>query len=202
LKIESLKFEFCYKTVVSDSIRAKFLIGQYDLENKITIQKFSGDYSLPENWSIGAIVGNSGSGKTSIANKCFGKVEPLKWGSKTLIDDFPTNKTTEEITNILGHVGFNCVPYWLKPFSVLSNGEKARVEMARFICERELIVCDEFTSMVDRDVAKSMCNSIGKILRKMNKKFVGVTCHSDIIPWLKPDWVYDTDKKVFFAREN
>ena len=35
-------------------------------------------------------------------------------------------------------------------------------------------------------------------LRKMNKKFVAVACHRDIIEWLEPDWIYDTDEQMFF----
>ena len=70
--IEDLKFEFSFKTNINDSFRTQSLIGQYDLENKETIQSFKGNYKLPEKWNIGLIVGNSGSGKTSIAKDVFG----------------------------------------------------------------------------------------------------------------------------------
>ena len=68
-----LKFEFSFKTNPKDSFRVKSLIGQYDLENKTIIQNFSGNHELPKQWNIGLIVGNSGSGKSSIAKKCFGE---------------------------------------------------------------------------------------------------------------------------------
>lgn len=174
-------------------------MGQYDLENKNFVQNFSGDYALPEKWNIGLIVGNSGTGKTSIAKKCFGDFDKLKWDDNSIIENFEKSKTMEEITFALGSVGFNVVPYWLKPFSVLSNGEKSRVELARMALEKDFVCYDEFTSLVDRSVAKSMSNSVQKLFRKMNKKLVAVTCHHDVLEWLLPDWVYDTDEKVFFC---
>jgi len=172
-------------------------MGQYDLENKTIIQTFQGNYKLPEKWNIGLIVGNSGSGKTSIAKHCFGEFSKLDWTLDPIIENFDESLNMEQITSTLGSVGFNSVPYWLKPFSVLSNGEKSRVELARMSLEKDLVVYDEFTSLVDRDVAKSMSNSVQKLFRKRNKKLVAVTCHHDVLEWLKPNWVYDTDKKEF-----
>ena len=34
--------------------------------------------------------------------------------------------------------------------------------------------------------------------RKTNKRFVAVACHRDIVEWLEPDWIYDTDEQRFF----
>ena len=197
-----LKFEFSYKTKPTNSFRVKSLKGQYDLENKEVVQRFSGDYKLPNNWNVGLIVGNSGSGKTSIAKKVFGEFSSLEWDNDPIIENFNSKLTMENITFALGSVGFNSVPYWLKCFSVLSNGEKSRVELARMALEKDLVVYDEFTSLVDRDVAKSMSNSVNKLFKKLNKKLVAVTCHYDVIGWLKPDWVYNTDEKVFFCPKN
>lgn len=135
------------------------MIGQYDLEANEIEQRFKGDHTLPSNWNIGLIVGNSGSGKTSIAKACFGEFTKSKWDNKPLIENFDKRFSMDEITNTLGSVGFNSVPYWLKPFNVLSNGEKARVELARMCLENDFVMYDEFTSLVDRDVAKSMANS-------------------------------------------
>jgi len=194
-----LKFEFSYKTKPTDSFRSKSLIGQYDLENKETFQSFSGNYKLPDNWKIGLIVGNSGSGKTSIAKHVFGEFTKTNWDQRPLIENFDKSLKMDQITFSLGSVGFNSVPYWLKPFNVLSNGEKARAELARMALENDLVVYDEFTSLVDRDVAKSMANSVQKMFRKLNKQFVAVTCHHDVLEWLMPDWVYDTDKKHFYC---
>jgi energy-coupling factor transporter ATP-binding protein EcfA2 len=174
-------------------------MGQYDLEEKKIVQSFSGDHKLPEQWNIGLIVGNSGTGKSSIAKKCFGEFSQCEWNNDAIIENFDHKFSMEKITEILGSVGFNSVPYWLKPFHVLSNGEKQRVELARLALEKDFIIFDEFSSMVDRDVAKSMSNSIQKMIRKNGKQFIAITCHKDLKEWLLPDWIYDTDDKVFFC---
>jgi GNAT superfamily N-acetyltransferase len=51
--------------------------------------------------------------------------------------------------------GARQVPTWLRPYFALSNGEKFRADLARLICEApEHAVVDEFTSVVDRQIAK------------------------------------------------
>lgn len=193
-----LKFEFSFSCKPSDSFRCRSLIGQYDLNNEEYIQKFSGNYKLPKKWNVGLIVGGSGTGKTSIVKKCFGEQEQKKWNNKAIIDNFDKNLELDEITYCLGSVGFNSIPYWLKPYEVLSNGEKQRVTIARLMAENKFSVFDEFSSLVDRDVAKSMSNSVQKAFRKLDKQIILLSCHKDIEAWLNPDWIYDTDLKQFF----
>jgi GNAT superfamily N-acetyltransferase len=57
----------------------------------------------------------------------------------------------------------------------------------------DLVAFDEFTSVVDRTVAKIGSAAIAKSIRsgRIKKKFVAVTCHYDILEWLEPDWVLD-----------
>ena len=111
----------------------------------------------------------------------------------------PKNKRIEEITKIFNSVGFGTVWSWLKPYFVLSNGEQMRVNLARCILsEQKRIIFDEFTSVVDRVVAKTASFAISKAVRKLGKKFIAVSCHRDIIEWLEPDWIYDTDSQRFF----
>jgi GNAT superfamily N-acetyltransferase len=89
-------------------------------------------------------------------------------------------------------VGFNTIPAWFRPYAALSTGEKFRVEMARRMIEGgNLIVMDEFTSVIDRQVAKIGAHAVQKYARRNGKKFVAVTCHYDIEEWLQPDWVFD-----------
>ena len=73
-----------------------------------------------------------------------------------------------------------------------------RVDLARALLEdRDVIVFDEYTSVVDRDVAKVCSLAVNKAIRNQNKKFIAVSCHDDIIEWLQPDWVYDTNQQTF-----
>lgn len=73
-----------------------------------------------------------------------------------------------------------------------------RVDIARAILEnKDLTVFDEFTSVVDRNVAKISSFAIQKAIRRANKKFIAVGCHFDIEDWLLPDWVFDTNTMTF-----
>ena len=62
--------------------------------------------------------------------------------------------------NLFYAVGFNSVPSWFKPYNILSNGEKFRVDTAIRLKSNSLF--DEFTSLVDRNVAKSCSNAISR----------------------------------------
>jgi predicted acetyltransferase len=85
---------------------------------------------------------------------------------------------------------------------VLSNGEKMRCDLARAILsDVELFVFDEFTSVVDRQVAQIGSFAMQKAIRKTNKKFIAVTCHFDVEDWLLPDWVFNTDTMTFQSFE-
>lgn len=56
-----------------------------------------------------------------------------------------------------------------------------------------IVVCDEFTSVVDRTVARMASAAVSKAIRsgKLNRRLVAVTCHDDVLAWLEPDWVLD-----------
>lgn len=123
-----------------------------------------------------------------------------EYTADAVIDDMP-KATVKDIEKAFTAVGFCSPPSWLKPYSVLSNGEKMRVDLARCLLDdKELIVFDEFTSVVNRECAKTTACAINKAIRKSNKQFIAVSCHDDIIDWLQPDWIYDTDQKHFFIQ--
>ena len=95
-------------------------------------------------------------------------------------------------------VGLNTQPSYLKPYSVLSNGEKMRCDVAKAIFENDFVIIDEFTSVVDRRIAKIICMCIKKLLNKYtNKKIIFVSCHKDFLEWLEPSWHYDLDTQTF-----
>jgi ABC-type ATPase with predicted acetyltransferase domain len=149
-------------------------------------------------------VGRSGSGKTTIAKKLFpdAYVRDLTYSSKCVLDDFPKDLETYEITRMLCSVGFASPPDWLKSYDCLSQGEKMRVDIARALClEKPLVVFDEFTSVVDREIAKVSAYAISKAVRRSTKKFIAVTCHYDVLDWLQPDWVFCTDTMEFSQKK-
>jgi ABC-type ATPase involved in cell division len=154
------------------------------------------DFELPEEWSVGVIVGPSGAGKTTVARELFGdRLQEVvsEWPQdKSILDGFDHQLTTKEVTEMLSSVGLSSPPSWLKPYHVLSNGEKFRVDLARVIAHsKDIAVVDEFTSVVDRQVAQIGSAAVAKTVRRAGKKFVAVTCHYDIIDWLDPDWIYE-----------
>jgi ABC-type lipoprotein export system ATPase subunit/predicted acetyltransferase len=146
-------------------------------------------------WNIGLIVGASGTGKSTIARKHFGDLvdDNLVWHeNKSIIDCFPEKMGVKDVALLLSSTGIASPPTWLRPFHTLSNGEKFRVTMARLLAENpELIVVDEFTSVVDRTVAKIGSSALAKTVRKNKQQFVAVSCHYDIVEWLAPDWIYE-----------
>lgn len=106
--------------------------------------------------------------------------------------------TDDQKRKTLSSVGLASVPSWLKSYHVLSNGEKMRCDLARAILSKEkLFVFDEFTSVVDRNVAKIGSFAMQKAIRKTDKQFIAVTCHYDVEDWLLPDWVFDTNTMAF-----
>jgi ABC-type polar amino acid transport system ATPase subunit len=78
-----------------------------------------------------------------------------------------------------------------------------RVDVARALClPKKCIVFDEFTSVVDREVAKIGSYAISKAVRAQSgKQFIEVTCHFDIIDWLEVDWVFNTDTMEFSRKK-
>lgn len=184
----------------TESFRVKSVMGQYDLQESNVTEHFIGSIDLPNNWNIGLIVGHSGSGKTTIARELFGDciVSGYEWTHDNILDDMPKDVPITDITKTLTAVGFSSPPSWLKKFAVLSNGEKMRCEIARAILEnKDMFVFDEFTSVVDRNVARISSFAIQKAIRRQNSRFIAVTCHYDVKDWLMPDWVFNTDNMSF-----
>jgi hypothetical protein len=151
-------------------------------------------------WNIGLIVGPSGAGKSTIARQLWPEelARTFDWGAPSVLDDFPATEGIEEIAGICSAVGFNTIPAWRRPFSVLSTGERFRVELARrMLAGGDPIVIDEFTSVVDRQVAKIGSHAVQKWVRKHGKQLVAVTCHQDVEEWLQPDWVIEPSRELF-----
>jgi GNAT superfamily N-acetyltransferase len=61
--------------------------------------------------------------------------------------------------------------------------------------DQGITTIDEFTSVVDRDTAKSLAYSMRRYFDSQTNQSVLyiASCHRDIVEWLDPDWVYDTD---------
>lgn len=167
----------------SESFRVSKIQADYDVQACHSNEHFIGNVEIPDDWQIGVIVGGSGTGKTTIAKELFDDnfVTTFEYKSNSVVDDMPSCCTITDIQKMFYAVGFGSVPSWLKPYSVLSNGEKMRVDLARALLEKDFVVFDEFTSVIDRQIAQTVCIAINKCIKNSNKKFVAISCHYDIL---------------------
>jgi ABC-type lipoprotein export system ATPase subunit len=198
-------FDVMVESTPSKSYRVNRVRSQYDLRAETIKERFTGTLDIDDNWNIGVITGPSGSGKSSIARQLWPNemgIKPGPWKSPSVVDDLP-GEDDESVFKTLHRVGFGSIPSWLKPFHVLSMGEQMRVETAwRLLTPDPVVVVDEFTSTVDRDIARFACIAIRKAILESGKKFVAVSCHRDFIDWLAPDWVLDTKDMTFAKKAN
>jgi ABC-type ATPase involved in cell division len=200
-----LKIEVRNRCSDFDSYRAARVKSLFNAESGCN---FSLDADLPiddAGWKIGLVVGPSGSGKTSLGRKIFPEgafYEGSGWpGDKPIVDAIAPKGDFNEVTAALAAVGLGSVPSWLRPYTVLSNGEKFRADLARIICEAPAqVVVDEFTSVVDRQIAKFGALAFQKAWRRTAGQAVLLSCHYDIIEWVEPDWVFDTATGQYSGR--
>jgi GNAT superfamily N-acetyltransferase len=193
------------ESAVERSSRVKQLEGIFDVPAREKSRlEWKGQIPIDEfDWNVGLIVGPSGCGKSTVGRSLFKDriVGEMRWSDNAVIDDFYAEFGIQEIAEACSSVGFNTIPAWMRPFKVLSNGEQFRVSMARALIEnKDLCVVDEFTSVVDRQVAQICSHAVQKIVRKKSQKFVAISCHSDIIEWLQPDWILEPADMTFRRR--
>lgn len=189
-------FHIVRKVDIKDTFRVSRVMANFDVQKEHCNKTFDGELNLPDDWQIGLICGASGTGKSTIANELFGDYQNdrLSFEANSVIDDMPKDVNVTDIQRMFYAVGFGSVPCWLKPYGVLSNGEQMRVRLAKALLSSDNVLFDEFTSVIDRNVAKTLCMALNKSLKRYEqKKFVAVSCHKDIIEYLQPDWIFDTD---------
>ena len=101
----------------------------------------------------------------------------------------------------MSSIGLNSIPTWLKPYNILSNGEKYRASFSKLLSmalnnnkkNNQWILMDEFSSVLDRTNAHCMSSSISKFIRKekdnskISSSFILVSTNYDIIPYLQPN---------------
>jgi GNAT superfamily N-acetyltransferase len=200
-----VKVAVTVSTEMTASARMRQVSSMFDapIVDKAT-RSWSGEVPIEAKpWSIGLIVGPSGAGKSTIARQMFGSDYRVAWDDKrSVVDNFPAELKVDDVSSVLSAVGFNTIPAWLRPHATLSNGEKFRCDLARtLIAPEPLVWVDEFTSVVDRQVAKIGSASLARYVRsKPGRQFVAVGCHYDVIDWLQPDWILEPADMTFAWR--
>ncbi|NMC21146.1 MAG: GNAT family N-acetyltransferase [Thermogutta sp.] len=267
-----MRFEITLESAVRPSFRVQQAAGMFDvpLGEKLR-ERFVVDIPpQSEDWRIGLIVGPSGSGKSTLARRLFGErlAAEADWPRDRAVIEVFDGMPLKQAAGLLTAVGFASPPAWLRPYHVLSNGERARCDLARLFAEAldprrgaepaarsegaaqagrsrtaagpaeqtasastmdapkpgdsaategepwhallppqadrrlPLVVCDEFTSVVDRQAARAIAAGTARRIRegRLPCRFVAVTCHYDVTDWLAPDWVLDMAAKHFARR--
>lgn len=118
-------FDIVKENSVKNTFRVSKIEADFDIKPEHSNEHFEGNIEIPEKWNIGVIVGGSGTGKTTIAKEIFGDqyITNFQYSADSVIDDMPKTDI-DNITKMFYSVGFGSVPSWLKPYNVLSNGEK------------------------------------------------------------------------------
>ncbi|MBN2475840.1 MAG: GNAT family N-acetyltransferase [Pirellulales bacterium] len=192
---------------VFDSFRVQQIAGMFDVPlAERAVQRFRVEMpELDDDWKIGLVVGPSGSGKSTIARRLFaGRLYRRQpWPQDRAVIDGFGELPVRRIIGLLTAVGFSSPPSWVKPYHVLSNGERFRCDLARALSRGGGVVAfDEFTSVVDRNVARVASAAIAKGIRggRIGCRLAAVTCHYDVTEWLQPDWVVDMATATFQRR--
>jgi len=187
---------------IPTSFRTKLACDSLDIDiHKKSIHDLQIDKIEPnEDWTIGVILGASGSGKTTLAKHMFGE-DCFQFQadlSRPVIDQLPTSLTYDECAALLSGIGLTSVVCWVRPMYTLSNGQRARAEaVLQMTHNADLTVIDEWTSVVDRQVAKVMSHALQKYARRNKKRVVLCSCHYDILEWVNPSWVIDCNEARF-----
>jgi energy-coupling factor transporter ATP-binding protein EcfA2 len=187
------------KSVILNDKYTEYVYDAFDIQNReetsVSVPMNLGEAKTFD-WNIGVILGSSGSGKTTILKKMGNVKKVIFDAEKPLISNFDWVEP-KEATLILTSMGLSSVPTWLRPFHTLSNGEQYRATLAYLVAsakDGEVILIDEYTSVVDRDVAKAMSFALQKYIRRENKRIILASCHYDILEWLMPDWTCSPQK--------
>ena len=186
------------KHKIKNDAYTEYLYNAFDIQNKEESNvEIENNIRLDFEWQIGVIYGGSGTGKSTLL-KTFGEIKSADFDNeKSLISNFDF-VSPEDATHLLSAMGLASVPCWLRPAHTLSNGEQYRAALALTVGkakENDIILIDEYTSVVDRDVAKAMSNALSKYIRRTKKKIILASCHFDIMEWLQPDWIYSPNKR-------
>jgi len=176
---------------------------------------------LPMEWTIGFVVGPSGTGKTMTIKNFQSGHRDCEYEVRYDADCWPLSNSDaiyrhveasgcgDQVSKVLEAC---CVPKdcWSRSPPTLSRSEAWRSQLA---CQLAIalskrgassteepkpcfhtVVVDEFTTQLDRKEARALCESLSKYVHSVGVRLLCATVHRDIISWLNPCWVFDTEQ--------
>lgn len=200
-----MRVDVTVRTGITPSTRMRQMSAMFDAPIGAKLERtWAGDVPIEDRpWQIGAIIGPSGAGKSTLARAMFGEPTTPAWAHDRAIVDCFGDMPIDRISDALSSVGFNTIPAWMRPYGTLSNGERFRCDLARVLVdEAPRVWVDEFTSVVDRQVACIGSAAVARFVRRTpTRQLVVASCHHDIVDWLQPDWTLDPSTMTFTWRE-
>jgi len=139
------------------------------------------------------VTGDSGSGKSillraikkDLGDEAVDMFDVHVDPEKPLIETI--GATVEEGLELLSKVGLNDAFLFLRTYDQLSDGQKYRYRLAKFMeSKKQWWLIDEFAATLDRDTAKIIAFNLQKLARKEGKAILTATTHSDLFDDLKP----------------
>jgi len=140
------------------------------------------------------ITGDSGSGKSFLLNNVFAKREDAISLSDLKIDDNEqiiegVGKDINEALKLLNLAGLGDAFLYLRKYSQLSDGQKYRYKIAKFIAnkDKKIWLIDEAGATLDRTTAKIVSFNLQKIARQLGKSVIIATTHTDLLDEIRPN---------------
>ncbi|CAE8693089.1 unnamed protein product [Polarella glacialis] len=150
-----------------------------------------------KDFALAVVLGPSGSGKTALACERFGGPLVVQWSDE--VSALAHFVSFEEARSALAAVCLD-IQTAMRPAGFLSGGERERASLARGLAEwaagrQKTLAVDEFTSLLDRPLAKRVARGVTAFVRSRPtlRGLVLLTCHTDIVGerWLAPDWLFE-----------
>ncbi|QDV91692.1 lipoprotein transporter ATP-binding subunit [Phycisphaerae bacterium RAS2] len=150
--------------------------------------------------TITALVGPSGSGKSSLLNALAEELGRVAWVGRekldkrsSIIDLVAPRRPLATAMRILTACGLGEPRLWVRSPEDLSDGERFRAALARAIgravgCPAPApILCDEFTAILHRRLARALACNLRKLVSRTGLTLFVATTHEDILEDLQPN---------------
>jgi len=146
------------------------------------------------------LTGPSGAGKSSVLQAVADRLGDVTWvgqsafsAERAIIDCIAPRRSLGEALEILTACGLGEPRLWVRRYGDLSDGERFRAALARAVGQvltdgrTRPILCDEFTAILHRRLAKAMAYNLRKLVTRSGLILVAATTHDDILKDLRPD---------------